>query len=269
MTVEGRTPAEGLKLLNRKAKDLNSDGNWSEEAIELNTMILNLDPEDVSAYCRRGKCYRLRNDLERATEDYRRALELSAEESSTVPLIRQAITEIETETREQAERKRREAEEKERIEREFREELSRQQNVLSELDECDEALAVARNARVGECPDTDFAFRAYRRAVELDPSRLAVAVEWAALLRFVGHHEQARRIYERVLSLKPDHRAARVGKAAVLVDIGQADEALEMCDALLSENPEEGFARKVKARAHAARGEITEAVWHYENSGSD
>lgn len=269
MNAEGTTPTEGLNRLKQKAQDLNRDNSWGQEAIELNTMLLDLDPTDVAGHTRRGRCYWQRGDLEGAGADYRRALELAAEGSSTTPLIRQAIADIETESYERAERERRESAERERRERELAEELARQETVLAELGDCDEAVAVAREARSGDRPDTDFALRAYRRAVKLDPARLDVAVEWAALLRYEQYHERASRIYERVLALRPDHRAARVGKAAVLVDTGAADEALGMCDELLKETPKDAFARRVKARAHAARGEMTEAVWHYENSGSD
>lgn len=267
MSTGEDTSADELKSLRRRAANLNRENSWDLEAIELNTIILQLDPEDTAAYCRRGKCHRLRADLESAEADYQSALELSSESSSTTPYIEQAITEIRTEIQDHLERERLEQEERERRESARRAELARQQRVLDGLASCEEAVAAAREARYQqESPDLDFALSLYKRAAELDPGRLDVGVEWAALLRETGQLHRAERIYDRIIELRPSDRAARVGKAAILVDNRDADRALKICDAILAENPENGYARKVKARAHAVRGEMPEAVWHYEQA---
>lgn len=266
MSPGADTAAEQLKSLRRKAANLNREKSWDLEAIEINTMLLQLDPVDIAAYCRRGKCHRLREDLESARADYERALALSADTSSTKPLIEQAISEIRGELQTRIERER--AEEAERAERERARhaELDRQQRILEGLASCDEAAAAAREARSAELPDLDFALALYKRAAELDTARLDIGVEWAALLRETGQARKALRIYDRILELRPDNRAARVGKAAILVDYHHADAALEICDAILAEHPDDGYARRVKARAHAARGEMPEAVFQYEQA---
>lgn len=263
-----RRRSSELARLRKAAADLNREKQWDEEAIELNTLILEGDPEDVAAYCRRGKCYLQCGSLKEAESDYQSALEISSEDASTVSMIRQAITDIQEQITERDEAARREKEQRERAERELAEELARQQSVLHEIGDCDEAVTVAREARHGEKPDTDFALEAYRRAMELDSSRLDVAVEWAALLGELRYHEQALALYERVLALRPSHTAALTGKAAALVDLHRADEGLVIADSILAEHPADGYARRVKARAHAARGEMPEAIRHYERTES-
>lgn len=263
----GRRSSE-LARLRRAAADLKREEQWDNEAIELNTNILEKDPEDVAAYCRRGKCYWQCDSLEEAESDYQSALKLSPEGASTVPMIRQAIADIRTRITERDEEARREKEGRERAERELADELQRQSKLLASLSSCEEALVTARQARSDENPDTRFALEAYRRAVELDGSRMDVAVEWATLLGELRHHEQALALYERVLALHPSHTAALTGKAAALVEIHRTDEGLAIADSILAENPADCHARRVKARAHADRGEMPEAVLHYERAES-
>ena len=47
-----------LKRLEREARDLRAKENWDERAIAVNSRILELDPENVTALCRRARCYK-------------------------------------------------------------------------------------------------------------------------------------------------------------------------------------------------------------------
>lgn len=269
MAVRGSKSSSELKSLRSKAAEFNRDGRWDTETIELNSMIAALDSTDAAAFSRRAKCYWLRGDLEAARADYESALALCSEGDSVTSHIRQAISDIADEATARAESERLQRQEHERLEREKKEELARQRELLATLASCDEALYVARENRYGENPDPGFVLGAYRRAAELDPGRLDVGVEWAALLRDLGHNENASALYERILQRQPTNRAACVGKAALLVDSGHEDAGLSICEEVLAKYPEDGYARKVKARVHAARGEMTEAIWHYEQAGED
>lgn len=59
-----------------RAKRMAKAREWGEEAIEVNTAILESDPGQVPALTRRGRCYLEQGDLEAARKDYERALEL-------------------------------------------------------------------------------------------------------------------------------------------------------------------------------------------------
>jgi tetratricopeptide (TPR) repeat protein len=67
-----------LETLVQEARRLARDGNTSEEAIKINTEILEIDPSRSDSYTRRGICYQECSDWDAAEEDFRKALAVSS-----------------------------------------------------------------------------------------------------------------------------------------------------------------------------------------------
>lgn len=237
--------------LKDKARDLNRDGDWGPQALEVNTAVARLNPSDVAARTRQARCLRVAGDLDGAKVAYEGALELDPDNAN----ILQAIQEILDEAREK--RAAEEASERE---------LAHGEAVLENLEHCDEALVFARRMRQASPLDLEYTVWIYRRALELDEGRLGIAVEMAALIRRSGSSARALRIYERILEASPDYDAALVGKAAALLDTSRIGESLEICNSVLGRTLDEPYARKVKARAHALLGEREESLWQWEQA---
>lgn len=243
-----------LRSLKKRARDLNKDGIWGPEALEVNTAICRLDPSDLSARTRRAKCLRTAGDFDEAKAAYEEALELDPDNANILGAVEDTLQEA---------RERRIAEEA--VERDS----AHGEALLDNLENCDDALVLARRMRQSECPDLEYTVRAYRRALELDETRLGVAVEMAAMIRRSGSSARALRIYERVLEISPEYDSALVGKAAALLDTGDVSQALEICERVLGRTLDEPYARKVKVRAHALLGEREESLWQWELSGAE
>jgi tetratricopeptide (TPR) repeat protein len=243
-----------LKTLRQKARDLNKDGEWGAEALEINAAIAELDPSDVPCRTRRARCFREQGDYEAAARAYEEALALDPENAN----IPQAIQEV-----------RREAEESRVRELEEEREAARREAALDNLLTFDEALGFARKLKATAQLDLEYTIKAYRRALEHDPERLDVAVEMAALIRRSGSSLRALRIYDRVLEKRPDYDPALIGKAAALLDDGRVRGAVEICEMVLERTLYEPYARKVLARAHALLGQREESLWQWELSGAE
>ncbi len=78
MGSRGEAAQEALRLrdLLEKAKQFARERYRGPEAIDVNTEILNLDPNQVGSYTRRGVCYLATGNLDDAEEDFLDALEL-------------------------------------------------------------------------------------------------------------------------------------------------------------------------------------------------
>lgn len=254
---------KNVKDLKRRAAELNKDGEWGEQALEVNAAITALDPADVAARTRRAKCLRLAGDSDGALEAYEEALALDPEN----PNIARVMDEIRLERAE----KRREA-----LEREI--ERLRPTAELENLLSCQQALAFARDLKsraAGPDPtytDPGYVIRAYRRALEHDESRLDVAVELAVYVRASGSSARALEVYEEILAKDPDYDPALVGKAAALLDLGRREHlqaALALCERVLGRTLCDPYALKVQTRARALLDSEEESLWSWAEAGGD
>lgn len=242
---------DNLKALRRKASDLNRSGLWGPKALEVNTLLTQLEPTDVAAHTRRAKCLRQAGNLGAAEQSYLRALELSPEKES----IQEAVDAV-----------RREAQQRAVQERERERDQARRQALLDTLDTPDEAVKLARGFRSEKPPDVPNAREAYRRGLRLAPERTDIEVEAAGMLRACAETAQALVVYDHVLSRAPGYSPAMVGKAGALLDLFRVEEALELCLTILRSAPNDAYANRVKARAHAMLGEQDEALWSWEQA---
>ncbi len=67
--------ANALDRMIARARSWAREGRWDEEAVALNTKILNKAPDRVGAYVRRGRCYLELGMLTEAEKDFRIALD--------------------------------------------------------------------------------------------------------------------------------------------------------------------------------------------------
>lgn len=80
MTSRGVATQEARRLreLLERAKQFARDHYRGPEAIDVNTEILNIDPDQVGSYTRRGTCYLDAGDLDAAEQDFKKALSLDS-----------------------------------------------------------------------------------------------------------------------------------------------------------------------------------------------
>jgi arylsulfatase A-like enzyme/tetratricopeptide (TPR) repeat protein len=111
--------------------------------------------------------------------------------------------------------------------------------------------------------------RAYARAVELDPDRPAMRVEYGALLRDAGAlDESERQLRIAVEQTTADDAHARASLAETLAARGGADEAARIVDAILVRTPDDPDALAAKARLLVAQGRPAEAQAALERAGA-
>lgn len=85
------TQSGDLQALTHKARRLGQTGKWGPEAVWVNTRILKLDPGNLAALTRRGRCYQEQGNFPAAKEDYFRALQIYPEST----LVKEALGRIE------------------------------------------------------------------------------------------------------------------------------------------------------------------------------
>jgi hypothetical protein len=81
--------ARRLQALLEKAKRFARDHYRGPEAIDVNTEILELDPEQVGSYTRRGSCYVAANNLDAAKKDFEKALALDPKNRIAINRLRE------------------------------------------------------------------------------------------------------------------------------------------------------------------------------------
>ena len=84
---------------------------------------------------------------------------------------------------------------------------------------------------------TQEAITSFRRALELDPSRVDIRCTLADTLLADKKHSQAIEQYEEVLRQDPRSAPARLGLARASIDSGQIDRAVPILEALVQEQP--------------------------------
>ena len=181
-----------LGKLRQDARRLNRAGSWDEEAMRVNSRILELDPRDVAALTRRARCRRTLKQFEGAMEDYRRALELSPAH----PHIPQALDET-----------KREADAYEEEKQKTREKELKERRRLDEARTFAAAYRLARDAKRETPPDYRRVIPALEKALTLATrgSRNSVQVELAATYRKAKELRKARVHYDTVIDRNPDY----------------------------------------------------------------
>jgi tetratricopeptide (TPR) repeat protein len=98
------------------------------------------------------------------------------------------------------------------------------------------------------------AMTSFRRALELDPSRLDIRCSLADTLLDSVQLSQAVQQYEEVLRKDPRHAHARLGLARASIDLSQEDRAVRILEVLLEEEPNNADALCERGRAALHRG---------------
>jgi tetratricopeptide (TPR) repeat protein len=103
------------------------------------------------------------------------------------------------------------------------------------------------------------AITSFRRALELDPTRVDIRCSLADTLLAIKEHSQAIEQYEEVLRQDPRSAQARLGLARASIDLGQIDRAVPMLEALVQEEPGNADALCERGRAALQSGANEEA----------
>lgn len=254
MTQDSQKSSQKNSVLGRlrsKAKQLNRANSWGQEALEINSQILSLDPQDVAALTRRARCRRFLKDFQGAERDYRQAQKLSPGNPHIPAVLKEMAEEARKHTK------------KVELERNKKQQQSRR---LEEARTFAEAYRLARYAILEKPPDYNQAIPALEKAVQLAPRRGAdrVQVELGAAYRKTGRLREAKAQYDEVLVRDPNYAPALTGKAAALLDQHQPELAWKICDLILHRNPTDRYAKRVKARAMSMLGHSDEANWVFE-----
>jgi tetratricopeptide (TPR) repeat protein len=183
-----------LHDLVKRAEALALGGKWDEEAIGVNTRILELDDRVPGAYTRLARCFKVQGNWLAARSMYRQVLAFDS--SNRIASNQLAI--VEERLRDLADLE-----------------------LVAEIDDYHEALAIGVAMR--RQGDAQLAIAALGRAVELDPTVYALTALGAAY-RSNGQLADAEAAYGRAIEME-DHAAARVGLAAVYADQGRLTEA--------------------------------------------
>jgi tetratricopeptide (TPR) repeat protein len=103
------------------------------------------------------------------------------------------------------------------------------------------------------------AIPSFRRALELDPSRVDIRCSLADSLLALKEYSQALEQYEEVLRQDPRSVPARLGLARASIDSGQIDRAVPILEALVQEESDNADALCERGRAALKSGANEEA----------
>jgi tetratricopeptide (TPR) repeat protein len=263
--------------LRSEARRLARAGEWGPGAIEVNTRVLDLAPDDVAALTRRRRCFYEVGEHESARDDYERALALDSVNTVARNFLRKIKKEAfgremwETEdtqrqrARVAAKSRRKNAQYESRRRRMLMQaevakrcKETKEASKAEALTSFEEALALGVTAK--EERNYPLAIAAFRQAFRLDRRRRDVILRLATTHRANKEPEEARRLYEWVLE-REESPAALVGLAAVHRDQRQPLEACALYKKALFRRPDDrhalaglaGALSDLGLREHAAR----------------
>lgn len=147
MTQDSQKSSQKNSVLGRlrgKAKQFNRANSWGQEALEINSQILSLDPQDVAALTRRARCRRFLKDFQGAERDYRQAYGGCPERASGPAVLNEMAEEARKHTK------------KVELERNKKQQQSRR---LEEARTFAEAYRLARYAILAKPPTTNGPYR--------------------------------------------------------------------------------------------------------------
>ncbi|HEX6834367.1 MAG TPA: tetratricopeptide repeat protein, partial [Rudaea sp.] len=103
----------------------------------------------------------------------------------------------------------------------------------------DAVLAYAQAIVLHGAGRSDAALDAMRRAHQLDPASIDIAMSLGRALRDAVLDEEAAAVFERVLAAAPAHRDARANLAWVLARLGQTQAAIDHYRGILRAHPDD------------------------------
>jgi tetratricopeptide (TPR) repeat protein len=217
-----------LQILVKQAEALALAGKWNDEAIALNTRILELDDRIAGAYTRLARCFTVQGSWLAARSMYRQVLEFD----SNSRIASNQLAAVEERLRDLADLE-----------------------LVAEIEDYAEALSIGVAAR--RQGNTVLSIAALRRAVELDPSAYALTA-FGAAYRSNGQLAEAEAAYRRAIKLRNDP-APRVGLAAVYADRGWLAKAHELYWHVLRDDDRNIYALNGLGAVLSRRGRLEQA----------
>jgi tetratricopeptide (TPR) repeat protein len=216
-------PSE-LERLREEAEAEQEQGLWGEEALEINRAIVDLDPTDMAAAVRLGRCVQGAGRPCEAVELFDRALAADPQDNVAAELRAAAAGDCE-------------------LEKEVRRILTE-----SGLDGLREAAASAG----GSLRDLRFAVLARQAVLEHDPSPPSIGALASALVD-KGELHTAGPLFRRSLVADPDPRTnaeSMLGYVELLREQSRHEEAVAVCESLLAALPDDVPALAAIAELH-------------------
>jgi len=145
-----------------------------------------------------------------------------------------------------------------------REAYPRMRSAAEKAIQLDPLLAEAHSSMgLVHCRDRDWngAERAFRHAIELDPSLTRSYVDLAFWVLYpAGRLDEALREIDRAARIDPLSLDVRRSRAFILMGAGRFDEAIENCRRILSADPAFPFTPGILGRALVHKGKVEEAI---------
>ena len=218
-----------LDELKKTAIDFAKSGNWSEEAVQVNNQIIELDPECAGAYTRLAKIYFDNGDHHAAMHMYEMVIKLDPTNRIAKNGFNRTKKSIGN---------------------------PKVQELVAQVKSFEQIFSLARKFKyVG---DLSACVAAYRRALEIasDPQDLQVArTGLASALTHSGVDYEAEKLYRQSLQVRPSDNVAKIGLAAVLSKLSKYKEAEKLCREVLSEEPHNDLQRNVCLEFTVTKGE--------------
>lgn len=240
-----------FKILRKKAESLALSGNWDQEAIEINTKILEINERDSGAHTRLANCFKIKGEYFTAYGIYRNVLTYDPTNRIALDLSKQIKEDAlrqKNEIEKAALRQKKASEKADRIEQE--------KNDILAINNYHEAyhvgLAAKRRRRF------DLAIAALIKATELNPES---PFAWNALgsaYRRKGKSEEALRAFQHARELGGGN-VSLVGIATVNRVIGNYEVAIELYKKVLGQDPNNVYALNGLAAAFHAVGKYEDA----------
>lgn len=233
--VSLRTYRENLEQLISRAAELALAGNWGEEAIQLNTHILELDDKIAGSYTRLARCFKEQGNPLGAREMYLQVLAFQPEN-------RIALNNLSC------------------LEKELR--IKELIHSISNINSYEEAFATGVAAKRRN--EIMIAITALKRAIELKPTKYALNA-LASAYRSANNLDIAEKIYKDIL-LRDDNLVSQVGLAAVYRDKGMLAEARKIYENVLRQNKENCHALNGLGGVYSDLGMLGDAEMCFEKA---
>ena len=240
-----------LKKLRKQAESLALSGNWGQEAIEINTKILEIHSLESGAHTRLAQCFKMKGEYFRAYYIFRNVLNFDPKNNiarNQSELIREDALRQKKEIEKDALRQKKKIEEDARIEQE--------KNDISGINNFHEAyylgLAAKRRRRF------DLAIAALIKATELNPESLFAWNALGSACCRKRNAEEALRAFQHGYELGGGN-VSLVGIATVDRMIGNLEAAIDLYKKVLGQDPNNVYALNGLAAAYHDAGKFEDA----------
>lgn len=224
-----------LQELESRAKALARQGIWGEEAIQVNTAIVELDEGNYSAYNRLSQCYMVTGRYEAARDASELVLALAPpEDHAARNVATNRLRKLEL--------------------------LLKSESETGKMASYEEAFAAGQAAK--ERCDFPRAIAAFQRAYELRPSIYPLNA-LAATYRDAGQSELSEHTYKRALEMA-DNPVSWVGLAGLHRAKGQLEEAKGILLRIAEQYPNDGHAWRGLAGVYGdlGQGDLARKCWN-------